>query len=81
MQSARNLRPIFVGFAIYLVIGTLAMYFMGKRVLNANEEILRQRDTIDRLLDLMSTVKDAETGQRGFLITGEERYLDRKSVV
>jgi len=75
MQTARNLRPIFVGFAIYLVIGTLAMYFMGRRVITANAEIFRQRETIDRLLDLMSTVKDAETGQRGFLLTGEERYL------
>lgn len=25
---------------------------------------------------LLSTVKDAETGQRGFLITGEDRYLE-----
>ena len=25
---------------------------------------------------LLSSVKDAETGQRGFLLTGEERYLE-----
>jgi len=29
-----------------------------------------------RLEELLSSVKDAETGQRGFLLTGEERYLD-----
>jgi CHASE3 domain sensor protein len=26
--------------------------------------------------DLSSTVKDAETGQRGYLLTGREQYLD-----
>ncbi len=31
---------------------------------------------IENLEKLISTMKDAETGQRGYLITGEERYLD-----
>ncbi len=29
----------------------------------------------DKLNELFSTMQDAETGQRGFLITGEDRYL------
>src|SRR5258707_9361644 len=31
---------------------------------------------LENLEQLLSTMKDAETGQRGFVITGEERYLD-----
>src|ERR1035441_5134192 len=31
---------------------------------------------LDNLEQLLSTMKDAETGQRGFVITGEERYLE-----
>jgi diguanylate cyclase (GGDEF)-like protein len=31
--------------------------------------------TQTQLQDLLSTVKDAETGQRGFLLTGQEQYL------
>jgi signal transduction histidine kinase/DNA-binding response OmpR family regulator len=31
---------------------------------------------LERLQTLMSTLKDAETGQRGYLLTGSERYLD-----
>jgi CheY-like chemotaxis protein/signal transduction histidine kinase/CHASE3 domain sensor protein len=31
---------------------------------------------LDELGDLISQVKDAETGQRGYLITGERRYLE-----
>ena len=36
-------------------------------------ETLRELRQVD---DVLSTVKDAETGQRGFLLTGAERYLE-----
>jgi CHASE3 domain sensor protein len=32
-------------------------------------------EVLGRLEGLLSTLKDAETGQRGFLLTGEENYL------
>ena len=35
----------------------------------------RARQTIEQLERLFSSVKDLETGQRGFLLTGEESYL------
>jgi PAS domain S-box-containing protein len=34
------------------------------------------RDVIQQLDQLLSTLKDVETGQRGFLVTGEEKYLE-----
>ncbi|MBD2102588.1 CHASE3 domain-containing protein [Leptolyngbya sp. FACHB-261] len=33
-------------------------------------------ETIEELEKTLSTVKDAETGQRGYLLTGRENYLD-----
>ena len=33
-------------------------------------------EVLDELRDLLSTLKDAETGQRGFLLTGTEGYLE-----
>src|SRR5215471_8116509 len=33
-------------------------------------------EVIDALDTLLSAAKDAETGERGFLITGDERYLE-----
>jgi CheY-like chemotaxis protein/CHASE3 domain sensor protein len=33
-------------------------------------------ETVDQLQTILSLVKDAETGQRGFLLTGEESYLE-----
>jgi PAS domain S-box-containing protein len=42
----------------------------------ANEESTVSRRIQAATEDLLSTVKDAETGQRGYLLTGRERYLD-----
>lgn len=37
--------------------------------------LARTQSVLDALDNLLSTMKDAETGQRGFLITAEEEYL------
>src|SRR6516165_6512363 len=42
-----------------------------------NNSLVLETDAILTLLEkTLSTVKDAETGQRGFLITGVESYLE-----
>jgi PAS domain S-box-containing protein len=46
-------------------LGTVAS---GERVAHTSEAIMRLRD-------VLASVKDAETGQRGFLLTGEDRYM------
>ena len=38
--------------------------------------VSRTRDILFALGDIISLAKDAETGQRGYIITGELRYLD-----
>ena len=38
--------------------------------------MLHTLEVIDRLQGVLSTLKDAETGQRGFLLTGDEGYLE-----
>jgi PAS domain S-box-containing protein len=38
--------------------------------------VTRTHEVIIRLETTLSDVRDAETGQRGFLLTGEERYLE-----
>ncbi len=42
----------------------------------ASDRAARTMETLERLQALMSGLKDAETGQRGFLLTGVEDYLD-----
>jgi signal transduction histidine kinase/CHASE3 domain sensor protein/DNA-binding response OmpR family regulator len=60
------LTVIVIAIASYLVLDDRAQ--MAVRITNALE--VRQH-----LREVMSSVQDAETGQRGFLLTGEEQYL------
>jgi len=41
----------------------------------ASEEVERTRQLLEHTENLLSTAKDAETGQRGFLLTGDDQYL------
>jgi diguanylate cyclase (GGDEF)-like protein/PAS domain S-box-containing protein len=65
--------------SIVLLLGTLAAalsYLSGTKYLAtvaAVEQTLAVRSEIDATLSLL---KDAETGQRGFLLTGDESFLE-----
>ncbi len=41
-----------------------------------SQQIIHSHEVITTLDGLLSNVKDAETGQRGFLLTDNERYLE-----
>jgi PAS domain S-box-containing protein len=40
-----------------------------------SEQLTNTQQIVDGTNALLSSIKDAETGQRGFLLTGEDRYL------
>ena len=42
----------------------------------ANADAVQARAVVDSIDSLLASLLDAETGQRGFLLTGEERYLE-----
>jgi PAS domain S-box-containing protein len=71
----RIISGVFAITAAVVVASTLLTYWFGNRVLHAHGREEERRETISQLDQLVSTLKDAETGQRGFLITGDERYL------
>jgi signal transduction histidine kinase/CheY-like chemotaxis protein len=62
-------------FAAVLVIAVLSYHSLAARdeAANAVDHI---EDVEDHLHQFLSDMKDAETGQRGFLLTGVEHYLD-----
>ncbi|MBA1145057.1 CHASE3 domain-containing protein [Mesorhizobium neociceri] len=66
--------PLFAGFAVLaLIVGTRAVLVEGQR---ANREAARQAiDYQESLSGLLSLAQDAETSQRGYLLTGEKSYL------
>jgi signal transduction histidine kinase/DNA-binding response OmpR family regulator/CHASE3 domain sensor protein len=59
----------------FLISGTVA-YLNIQTLRDDNQRIVHSHQVITTLDELLSTVKDAETGQRGFLLTNNERYLE-----
>jgi CHASE3 domain sensor protein len=76
MKSSRRTAVVFLIVGVVLVSTITTIYWIGQRVLRMNEEILTYRDTIEHLDGLLSTMKDAETGERGYLITGRQEFLE-----
>jgi len=71
----RVILSVFLVTAAVVVGSTLATFWFGNRVLELSAREQVRRDGITRLEQLESVLKDAETGQRGFIITGDESYL------
>ena len=75
-RRANQLVPVFVAVACIAIGSTMLVYWMGLRVTSANLAVVQSVEIIVGLEDLLSTLKDVETGQRGFLLTGDEKYLE-----
>lgn len=72
----RNLR---IGYGISLVLlllSSIASYLSIQNLLNSSRMVNHTNRIILELENTISILKDAETGQRGFLLTGDERFLD-----
>jgi CheY-like chemotaxis protein/CHASE3 domain sensor protein len=63
-----------VGLAFFLLSGALT-YFNIQRISEADRAIRHTHDVLLALDELLSTAQDAETGQRGYLLTGVDSYL------
>ncbi len=65
-----------VYFAAAMIVATMALSVMTwRRLQSLIDERGRLRTQMIEWEQFYSLIKDAETGQRGFLITGEERFL------
>ncbi len=61
--------------AFFLISGTVAVVNI-RTVRSDNDQIVHSHAVITSLDGLLSSLQDAETGQRGFLLTGNEKYLE-----
>ena len=66
---------LFLSMAILLVVTVAGTYWIGDLAIQDSRTIGNVHATIDVLNDVLSTYKDAETGQRGYLLTHDESYL------
>jgi PAS domain S-box-containing protein len=76
-QTFDTVIAVGVGLLAALLTGNAVAAFFNTRQLNGDAAwVAHTHEVIDALRDLSSTVKDAETGQRDYLLTGEDAYLD-----
>jgi methyl-accepting chemotaxis protein len=72
-------RKIAAGFALSLIlliaIGTVA-YTNISKLTATSEWVTHTHDVLEHIAGVLSELKDAETGQRGYVITGDEAFLE-----
>jgi CheY-like chemotaxis protein len=78
--AARRKADLSITFGLSCVVlffvASALISWLNVRTLNEDSLlVVRTHSVITALDDLLSTMKDAETGQRGYLITGEDSYL------
>jgi methyl-accepting chemotaxis protein len=61
--------------AALMVVGAVSFNSTAK-LIDSAEWVRHTHEVINGLDEVVSAVKDAETGQRGYIITGEARYLE-----
>jgi len=72
-------RQIALGFGATLVflLGNAIVAYRNTLTIVANEQMVNHtHEVLTELERTLSTLKDAETGQRGYLLTGDQQYLE-----
>lgn len=72
-------QKIVVGFGLtssLIVIVSLSGYYSAFRLREANHKELHAKKVLTKLEEVLAEITDAETGQRGYLLTGKPRYLE-----
>ncbi|MGJ5630078.1 GAF domain-containing protein [Nostoc sp. CALU 1950] len=66
--------------AILVLIGVIS-YQNTRILIDTKNQVQKTQEKINKLEELLSEMKDAETGQRGYILTGQESYLEPYQVV
>jgi methyl-accepting chemotaxis protein len=61
--------------AVLMVVGAVS-YNSTSKLIDSAEWVRHTHEVLNGLDEVLSAFKDAETGQRGYVITGEARYLE-----
>jgi signal transduction histidine kinase/CheY-like chemotaxis protein/CHASE3 domain sensor protein len=61
---------------ILLIISSSASYISIKNLIRSSEMVRHSNSIIEKLNAVSSTIKDAETSQRGYLLTGSDSFIE-----
>ncbi len=72
----RNLQIGVLISLILLIASSLASYISIQKQMENRESFLKSKESISLVKDLLNTLLDAETGNRGYQITGRNNFLE-----
>ncbi|MFL6260494.1 MAG: sensor histidine kinase [Thermoanaerobaculia bacterium] len=75
MQSRSKLLAAFGLVLAFALADAVVSYRMALRLIENERWVTHTHEVLNELEGTLSALKDAETGQRGYLITGDESYL------
>ncbi|UUO08399.1 PAS domain S-box protein [Blastopirellula sp. J2-11] len=78
-RNPRRWDVTIIGFGVtlaMLIVGAILGYMNTVRLIENNRRVFATQEIISELNNLLSLLKDAETGQRGYLLTEEPKYLE-----
>ncbi len=76
MKTTHKLVAWLAGAALLVALGAAASFWAFKQVEAAGEMRKHSRVILNRADDLLSALKDSETAMRGYLLTGDEAFLE-----
>jgi signal transduction histidine kinase/DNA-binding response OmpR family regulator/CHASE3 domain sensor protein len=76
-KTLKNNLRIGLGLSLLLLfISSLASYISITNLVKSSKMVSHSNQVITSLEEIVSTLKDAETGQRGYLLTGDKIFLE-----
>jgi signal transduction histidine kinase/CheY-like chemotaxis protein/CHASE3 domain sensor protein len=74
-QSKRNLTGGFGISLLILLVTSIASFISIRQMIKSSDWVTHTHTVIQKLEEIISNTRDAETGQRGFLLTHDVSYL------
>ena len=72
--KAKGLIGIFAPMVLLVVLGAVAIFNIGS-IVNTNERVDHTRVALAEAADIIGSAVDMETGMRGYLLAGKEKFL------
>jgi PAS domain S-box-containing protein len=78
MKNLRGRPHLFwVGLAVLILVAESALFYsIWMSLAERDQWSVHTHEVLEKVESLLSEMKDAETGQRGYLLTGKDRYLE-----
>ena len=81
LKTTHKILATLAAAALLLVLGTVAVFWSFGQIDTAAESRRHTRTLVLGATELLSELKDAETGQRGYVLTGDEGFLQPYAAV